>query len=94
MDFATHKEIQRITNPALAPGKKTVPEGADPSHGMAVTPDGKTLVVCSRLNNELYAYSLPDLKCTGRRRAWRQRRGLGYVHARRQDRLRGQRRDQ
>lgn len=65
VDFATHKEIQRITNPPLAPGKKTVPEGADPSHGMAVTPDGKTLVVCSRLNNELYAYSLPDLKALG-----------------------------
>ncbi len=65
VDFATHKEIKRIDNPALAPGKKTVPEGADPSHGMAVTPDGKTLVVCSRLNNELYAYSLPDLKSLG-----------------------------
>jgi YVTN family beta-propeller protein len=65
VDFATHKEIKRIQNPALAPGKKTVPEGADPSHGMAVTPDGKTLVVCSRLNNELYAYSLPELKSLG-----------------------------
>ena len=32
---------------------------------MAVTPDGKTLVVCSRLNNFLYAYSLPDLKLLG-----------------------------
>jgi YVTN family beta-propeller protein len=32
---------------------------------MAVTADGKTLVVCSRLNNFLYAYSLPDLKLLG-----------------------------
>jgi hypothetical protein len=32
---------------------------------MAVTSDGKTLVVCSRLNNALYAYSLPDLKVIG-----------------------------
>jgi YVTN family beta-propeller protein len=32
---------------------------------MAVTADGKTLVVCSRLNNYLYAYSLPDLKVIG-----------------------------
>ena len=32
---------------------------------MAVTADGKTLVVCSRLNNYLYAYSLPDLKLLG-----------------------------
>ena len=43
----------------------TVPEGSDPSHGMAVTADGKTLVVCSRLNNYLYAYALPDLKLVG-----------------------------
>src|SRR5947209_8377111 len=65
VDFATRKEINRIKNPDLPPGKKTVPEGSDPSHGMAVTSDGKTLVVCSRLNNFLYAYSLPDLKALG-----------------------------
>ena len=65
VDFATRREINRIKNPDLPPGKKTVPEGSDPSHGMAVTADGKTLVVCSRLNNVLYAYSLPDLKALG-----------------------------
>ena len=65
VDFATRKEIRRIENPPLPPGKKTVPEGSDPSHGMAVTSDGKTLVVCSRLNNYLYFYSLPDLKVLG-----------------------------
>ena len=65
VDFATHKEIARIKNPDLPPGKATVPEGADPSHGMAVTRDGKILVVCSRLNNFLYAYSLPNLKLIG-----------------------------
>ncbi len=65
VDFATHKEVNRIKNPDLPPGKSTVPEGSDPSHGMAVTADGKTLVVCSRLNNYLYSYSLPDLKLTG-----------------------------
>ena len=65
VDFATRKEINRITNPDLPPGKATVPAGSDPSHGMAVTADGKTLVVCSRLNNFLYAYSLPDLKPLG-----------------------------
>ena len=65
VDFATRKEIKRITNPDLPPGKATVPEGSDPSHGMAVTSDGKTLVVCSRLNNYLYSYSLPDLKLLG-----------------------------
>ena len=65
IDFATHKELRRIKNPDLPPGKMTVPEGSDPSHGMAVTADGKTLVVCSRLNNYLYSYSLPDLKPIG-----------------------------
>ena len=65
VDFATKKEIRRIDNPELPPGKPTVPEGSDPSHGMAVTADGKTLVVCSRLNNYLYSYSLPDLKLLG-----------------------------
>ena len=65
VDFATRKEIKRIQNPDLPPGKATVPEGSDPSHGMAVTADGKTLVVCSRLNNYLYSYSLPGLKVIG-----------------------------
>jgi YVTN family beta-propeller protein len=65
VDFAARKEINRIKNPDLPPGKATVPEGSDPSHGMAVTADGKTLVVCSRLNNYLYSYSLPDLKLLG-----------------------------
>jgi YVTN family beta-propeller protein len=65
VDFATHKEVQRIKNPPLPAGKKEVPEGSDPSHGMAVTSDGKTLVVCSRINNYLYSYSLPDLKLVG-----------------------------
>jgi YVTN family beta-propeller protein len=65
VDFATHKEINRIKNPDLPLGKKEVTAGSDPSHGMAVTPDGKTLVVCSRINNYLYSYSLPDLKLLG-----------------------------
>ena len=65
VDFATQKEIHRIKNPELPPGKATVPAGSDPSHGMAVTADQKTLLVCSRLNNYLYSYSLPDLKPLG-----------------------------
>jgi YVTN family beta-propeller protein len=65
VDFATRREIKRIQNPPLPPGKSPVFAGADPSHGMAVTADGKTLLVCSRLNNALYAYSLPDLKLVG-----------------------------
>jgi len=65
VDFATHKEVNRIKNPDLPPGKSIVTAGSDPSHGMAVTADQKTLVVCSRINNYLYSYSLPDLKLLG-----------------------------
>ena len=54
VDFATHKEVKRINNPDLPAGMKTVSAGADESHGIAVTADGKTLVVNSRLNNFLY----------------------------------------
>jgi YVTN family beta-propeller protein len=77
VDFATHKEIKRIKNPDLPAGKKEIPEGADPSHGMAVTPDQKTLVVCSRLNNALYSYSLPDLQPIGT--AWLGGMGAAWV---------------
>ncbi|HWW82362.1 MAG TPA: beta-propeller fold lactonase family protein [Vicinamibacterales bacterium] len=65
VDFQARKEVTRISLPQLAPGKTPVLQGADASHGMAVTSDGKTLVVCSRLNSALYSYSLPDLKLLG-----------------------------
>jgi YVTN family beta-propeller protein len=65
VDFETHKEIKRIKNPDLAPGKTAVHVGGNASHGMAVTADGKTLVVNSGENSALYAYSLPDLKVLG-----------------------------
>jgi len=65
VDFDTHKEVQRIKLPDLPPGKATFPVGGNESHGMAVTADGKTLVVNSRLNSSIYMYSLPDLKLLG-----------------------------
>ena len=65
VDFATQKEINRIKLPDLPPGKSIFPEGGNESHGMAVTSDGKTLVVNSRLNSSIYTYSLPDLKLLG-----------------------------
>jgi len=65
VDFATHKEVNRIKLPALPPGKAPFMVGGNESHGMAVTADGKTLVVNSRLNSSIYFYSLPDLKLTG-----------------------------
>jgi len=65
VDFATHKEINRINLPALPAGKAPYLVGGSESHGMAVTADGKTLVVNSRLNSSIYFYSLPDLKVVG-----------------------------
>jgi len=65
VDFATRKEVQRINLPALPAGKTPFMVGGNESHGMAVTADGKTLVVNSRLNSSVYFYSLPDLKLVG-----------------------------
>ena len=65
VDFATHKEVARIELPKIGPGKVPVLAGGNASHGLAVTSDGKVLVVNSRLNSALYSYSLPDLKLLG-----------------------------
>jgi len=65
VDFATRKEINRIKNPDLPAGKSPYLMGGSESHGMAVTADGKTLIVNSRLNSAIYSYSLPDLKLVG-----------------------------
>jgi YVTN family beta-propeller protein len=65
VDFATRKEINRIKLPDLPPGKAPFLVGGNESHGMAVTSDGKTLVVNSRLNSAIYAYTLPDLELLG-----------------------------
>lgn len=64
VDFATHKEVTRITLPDAPKG--ALPDIAGtPSHGIGVAPDGKTLWVNSSLNNKVYVYSLPDLKLMG-----------------------------
>jgi YVTN family beta-propeller protein len=65
VDFATHKEVTRIELPKLPSGKAPFEGGGNASHGLAVTADGKTLVVNSRLNSAVYMYSLPDLKLRG-----------------------------
>src|SRR5436309_8360337 len=65
VDFATHKEVTRVELPKLAAGKVPFLGGGNTSHGLAVTADGKTLVVNSRLNSAVYMYSLPDLKLLG-----------------------------
>src|SRR3954471_18570538 len=64
VDFAQRKEVARIELPNdVAPEKVDKgPFNASPSHGIGVTPDGKTLWVTSRPNARVYTYSLPDLK--------------------------------
>ena len=65
VDFTTHKEVARIELPKLAAGKTPFEGGGNTSHGVAVTADGKMLVVNSRLNSAVYMYTLPDLKLMG-----------------------------
>ena len=65
VDFKTRKEVARIELPKLPPGRIPMINGSAESHGLAVTPDQRTLLVNSRLNNAVYSYSLPDLKLTG-----------------------------
>jgi YVTN family beta-propeller protein len=66
VDFATHREVARITLPDQPTGFG-VAEGraGTPSHGIAVAPDGKTLWVDSVLANAVFAYALPDLSLRG-----------------------------
>ena len=66
VDFATHKVIDKIAVPEAPPGEK-VTQGlqGSPAHGLAVTPDGKTLAVLSKMNTRVYFYTLPDLKLAG-----------------------------
>jgi YVTN family beta-propeller protein len=63
VDFATRKEIKRVTLPE-PPGQKPETQGIQgaPSHGLAITPDGKTLWATSKLYDYVVAYSLPDCK--------------------------------
>jgi YVTN family beta-propeller protein len=65
VDFATRVRTNQIKLPDLAPDKQVSHGPPAASHGIAVTADQKTLLVNSRLNSALYAYSLPDLKLLG-----------------------------
>ena len=65
IDFATRVRTNQIKLPDVAPDKQNPHGPPAGSHGIAVTADQKTLLVNSRLNSALYAYSLPDLKLLG-----------------------------
>jgi YVTN family beta-propeller protein len=65
VDFATQAKINAIKLPELATEKQNRFGPPAASHGIAITSDQKTLLVNSRLNSALYAYSVPDLKLLG-----------------------------
>jgi YVTN family beta-propeller protein len=66
IDFAEHKEVNRIQLPdrpgPVYLGEKLKRRNHIPTHGNEVSPDGKTLWVCSRGANGVFVYSLPDLE--------------------------------
>jgi YVTN family beta-propeller protein len=66
VDFAKRAEVDRTKLPDN-PGGFGEEEGrmGTPSHGIGVTPDGKSLWVNSTLANATFKYSLPDLKLVG-----------------------------
>ena len=66
VDFATHKEVRRVVLPDV-PGVAKETEGVQgsPSHGIGITPDGKTLWATSKWYGYVFAYSMPDLKLLG-----------------------------
>ena len=66
VDFARRAEVARIKFPDR-PGGFGAVEGrmGTPSHGIGVTPDGKSLWVNSTVANAVFKYSLPDLKLVG-----------------------------
>jgi len=63
VDFATRKEIRRVTLPD-PPHQEKETQGlqGSPSHGLAITPDGKLLWATSKYYDYVAAYSLPDLR--------------------------------
>ncbi len=66
VDVATRKEVARIALPEVPPAERHT-EGlqGSPAHGIGVAPDGRTLWMNSKMNGQVYAYSLPDLKLLG-----------------------------
>jgi YVTN family beta-propeller protein len=66
VDFAKREEVARIKLPDLHTGiELDGGRAAAPSHGIGVSPDGKTLWVTSIPQNAAFAYSLADLSLVG-----------------------------
>src|ERR1700752_1631317 len=64
-DFATQAKINEIKFPDIPADKQNRHGGPSVSQGMALTADQKPLLINSRLNSALYAYSVPDLNLIG-----------------------------
>jgi len=65
IDWATRKITSSVKLPDIT-GQAQNPFGPPAaSHGLMVTADQKKLVIISRFNSALYAYSLPDVKLLG-----------------------------
>jgi YVTN family beta-propeller protein len=66
VNFATHAEVGRIKLPEQ-PGGYGIAEGrtGTPSHGIGVSPDGKSLWVASTTANAIFQYALPSLELLG-----------------------------
>jgi hypothetical protein len=64
VDFATREEVKRIALPDV-PGRDKVTEGiqGSPSHGLAITQDGKVLWAASKWYDYVAAYSYPISSC-------------------------------
>jgi YVTN family beta-propeller protein len=63
VDFASRKEVRRVELPDVA-GHERETEGlqGSPSHGLAISPDGKVLWATSKYYDSVVALSLPDLR--------------------------------
>jgi YVTN family beta-propeller protein len=64
VDFRTQKEISRVTLPDSVPKTGTA-KALSPSHGIALTPDQKTLIVDSSLAEGVFFYNVADMKYLG-----------------------------
>ncbi len=67
VDFEQRREVMdRIELPEVPEAERhTEFLQGSPSHGQGVTPDGRMLWLCSKVNSYVYAYSLPDLEYVG-----------------------------
>ena len=66
VDFAKRAEVARIRLPDQPGGYGAAEVRLNtPSHGIAVSPDGKSLWIGSTVANAVFRYSLPDLRLAG-----------------------------